>query len=297
MEGPLYNARPDRWPRFSLRFLLIALVILCLLLGSQFNLVLRRKGVQKQLEASGATVSVWDKVVDFAVFELLRNGNAAGHVSGVRSLMGDRDVLRIDFPREPTPADLQSADLFPEAEINYIPRVKQGPDTRSVSVGKWSDVVDGLRGRLHFSDGYKFNGTRLATIYLELENVSDRGNPMQFYFDEFTALDCELRNSAGKPAPSLGGPMDYMSVGPHWMELPHGASLRLPVSINGHGVHRLAGTMIGLAHECWTFTPNTRADFFLTGTFHPRAPQGQERENAWQGTLKLPKLRIPLPRP
>src|SRR5215468_8842097 len=47
--------------------------------------------------------------------------------------------------------------------------------------GAWSEPVDGLRGRLIAKEGSVFHGTKMVDIYMELENVSDVGNPMQLY--------------------------------------------------------------------------------------------------------------------
>ena len=44
-------------------------------------------------------------------------------------------------------------------------------------------MVNGLRGRLLFAPGDVVNGTRMAVVYLEFQNVSDVGNPMEIYYD------------------------------------------------------------------------------------------------------------------
>src|SRR4051812_9493575 len=72
-------------------------------------------------------------------------------------------------------------------------------DKRHFETGNWSTPVDGLQGRLLTTFGKEFNGTRMVDVYLELRNVSDVGNPMEIYFDEYTSLKSSVYDAAGKP--------------------------------------------------------------------------------------------------
>src|SRR4051794_26904411 len=72
-------------------------------------------------------------------------------------------------------------------------------DKRHFEMGDWSTPVNGLQGRLSTAFGKDFNGTRMIDVYLELRNVSDVGNPMEIYFDEYTSLGSSVTDAESKP--------------------------------------------------------------------------------------------------
>jgi hypothetical protein len=49
---------------------------------------------------------------------------------------------------------------------------------------------------------------------------------------------------------------------------------------------------------CWTIPPNATNDFFLSATFTPSKDHPSPLNyHVWQGTLKLPKVKIPAKKP
>lgn len=165
------------------------------------------------------------------------------------------------------------------------------------TAGEWSAPVDGLRGRLLFGEGEKFNGTRMALIYLELQNVSDVGNPMEVYFDIDRGLDCELLDGSGKSIPKAGSPASITTPPSYWITLPHDSILRFRVSVTGYGIPKDGGLSIGMMSGDWRIPANTRGDYFLTTPFSVSPPKEQSHSRPWKGVLKLPKLKIPVEAP
>jgi hypothetical protein len=49
---------------------------------------------------------------------------------------------------------------------------------------------------------------------------------------------------------------------------------------------------------CWIIPPNSTSDFFLSATFTPPKDHPSPLNyHVWQGTLKLPKMKIPVKKP
>lgn len=165
------------------------------------------------------------------------------------------------------------------------------------TTGDWSVPVDGLRGRLLFGEGEKFNGTRMALIYLELQNVSDVGNPMEIYFDIDRALQAELLDASGESIPQAGSPASIITPPSYWITLPHDSTLRFRVSVTGYGIPRDGGLSIGMMSGDWMIPADSRGDHFLSAPFSVSPPKDQTRPRPWKGVLKLPKLKIPVQAP
>jgi hypothetical protein len=165
------------------------------------------------------------------------------------------------------------------------------------TTGDWSTPVDGLRGRLLFGEGEKVNGTRMALIYLELQNVSDLGNPMEIYFDTDNALHAALLDASGESIPQAGSPFDIDAAPSYWITLPHDSTLRFRVSVTGYGIPKDGGLSIGMMSGDWRIPAKSRGDYFLTTSFRVSPPKDQTRPHPWKGALKLPKLKIPVHSP
>jgi len=159
---------------------------------------------------------------------------------------------------------------------------------------EWSEPVRGLRGRLVYGEGEKFVGARMALIYLELQNVSDLGNPMQIYFNIDVAVPCELLDGTGKVIPTSGSPADIESPEHYWISLPHDSSLKFRVSVTGYGVQPNGGLHIGMMAGDWRIPVGSRDERYLSARFSVTPPQEQGRVNVWKGELKLPPLKIPV---
>jgi len=165
-----------------------------------------------------------------------------------------------------------------------------------MTTGDWSVPVNGLRGRLLFAEDPPYNGTRVAVVYLELQNVSSNGTPMEIYYDTGNSLTGSLINSMGLPVSQSGVPADIMSPFPYWIMLPVDSSLRLRVSVYGYGMPPKAGMSIGLMSGNWIIPTKSQATYYLTGTFKVTPPKSDDPFRSplsvWKGVLKLPKVKI-----
>lgn len=163
----------------------------------------------------------------------------------------------------------------------------------TMTASDWSDPVNGLRGRLIFGKDEKFNGTRLATIYIELQNVSNVLNPIEIYYDTGRALPCVLLDVSNQPVAQSGMPADIISLNAFWIVLPYDSILRFRVSVTGYGIPKDAGLSIGLMSGNWIIPPTSHTDHFLSASFVVAPPANTEHIHAWRGVLKLPIVKIP----
>lgn len=168
----------------------------------------------------------------------------------------------------------------------------------AMTAGDWSETVNGLRGRLLFGKAETFNGTRLATVYLELQNVSDVLSPIGIGPNR--SLPCAVLDAFNKPVPQSGMPADVWSPDPFWIMLPMDSTLRFRVSVTGYAVPKDAGLSIGLMSGNWIIPPATHGDYFLSASFvvAPGAVSVRTKTNIppdepWYGVLELPKVKIP----
>src|SRR6267378_3253141 len=65
--------------------------------------------------------------------------------------------------------------------------------------GSWSEVVNGVQGRVIISEDQPSNGTRIVAVYLELRNISNIGDPIEIYFDPTHTFHCQLFGANDKP--------------------------------------------------------------------------------------------------
>jgi hypothetical protein len=168
---------------------------------------------------------------------------------------------------------------------------------KPMTAGDWSETVQGLRGRLLVTEeAAKFNGTRMELVYLELRNVGGVANPMAIYYDPDDAFQYDLLDDSKHPIPQ--GPIegDVMSPFPFWIMLPYDSTLRFRVSVDGYGIPKDAGLLIGLMPGAWDISPTSHGDHFLSASFSVNPPAASDLR-AWRGVLKLPSVKIPVSGP
>src|SRR4051812_49099699 len=93
--------------------------------------------------------------------------------------------------------------------------------------GEWSAPVGGLRGRLIASEVKPVDGTRIAYLYFELENVSDGRLLLNRLTPKVNLTDAMGKTL--KQPDQLGG----MEPEPYTVVLPPEARLRLRISLDG----------------------------------------------------------------
>jgi hypothetical protein len=162
-------------------------------------------------------------------------------------------------------------------------------DAKILAVGDWSAPVTGtaeattgrgahrpvLCGRLLFSESPKNHS---PAVYLELQDCGEVWGMTEVYCDMGPNGGCRLesRDASGKPIEWEPGPFSGWAQGSHWITLPCDSTIRLRVS-------RIA-----------TFIYASKGDYLVSGTFSSRPPKdpNDHRLDVWQGTLKLPAVKI-----
>jgi hypothetical protein len=97
--------------------------------------------------------------------------------------------------------------------------------------GEWSAVVDGIRGRLITTPRTK-DGRPQVQIDLELENVSDLGNPIEIpWIEVHNHLELSLEDENGTAAGGALKPAgNHMTPPPFWLQLPAETLIRFTIS-------------------------------------------------------------------
>ena len=189
-------------------------------------------------------------------------------------------------------------------------------DGNLIATGDWSEEVESvmattatrggdscwLRGRLVVYDDQSQTAGNHARVFLELQHVfhGEWGRPAEVYFDlGSNELHFDLRNAHDEPIPTTGGKFGGADPSPFWVTLPCESSVRLRADtyFRGHpwkpeGLEILVNGM-----SLWIIPPNATGDFFLSATFTPPKDHPSHLNYyVWQGTLKLPKVKIPVPK-
>jgi hypothetical protein len=165
------------------------------------------------------------------------------------------------------------------------------------AVGEWSGETNGLRGRLLFAERpTSVAGLRDGFLYVELQNVAP-GDALQFFYDprkKPPQFQPTLRDADRKEVkPDIGAPPSGFPQ-PSWLVLPFDSTLRLrtggsSISPAKPGLFIMAGLLSGR----WFISGMVTNDYYLSATFTATIPADETRPRMWEGTLKLPPLRIP----
>ena len=118
MRQPIYQSRPERWPRLSLKGFFALVTVACVLfgwLGWQVRIVQHRKAIIRQLVDDYGTINPLD--YDGPQKVEVRRPIPGSRVSEIRKLLGDQQVQVLMLNRPMTEADLVAFDAFPEASI------------------------------------------------------------------------------------------------------------------------------------------------------------------------------------
>lgn len=166
------------------------------------------------------------------------------------------------------------------------------------NVGAWSDVVDGLRGRLIVTQEKEENGVQRPKVFLELQNVANVLNSIQINaFDPRTSLQCRVVDGVGKPMKSVPIGIREMTVPAFSLSIPFESSLRLNVNRHFPGgwffMQAPTGERIEiiLGGGVWVIEKEDHAHYLLEGTFQIEKSKPTTSLN-WSGTLKVPGVEI-----
>ena len=162
----------------------------------------------------------------------------------------------------------------------------------NVDEAAWSAPVEGVRARLIATTTRDPSGRPQVRLDLELENVSDVGTPIAIAWGGLgSVLELAVEDEAGRVLPPAGIGGNDLSPAPYWLELPHGSTLRMPVSRAAYEYVREDRMLFRpLALQAWELPADRRSRFYLTGTLRPLP--SADRARFWPGPLALPRLTL-----
>ena len=174
-------------------------------------------------------------------------------------------------------------------------------DPNVIAVGEWCEAVDGLRGRLVVLDRDGDWGRETVT-YLELQRLTTNARPwrdaLNVYVDVILNLKCDLRDGGGQLVPQEMGVVGGQFNGPPdavWVVLPSDCTIRLRLS--RRSMVTKDGVGIGVGGKNWNLKFNAPGEYTCSVTFASDPPKDGVHQEAWNGTLKLPPVKIPVKEP
>jgi hypothetical protein len=156
--------------------------------------------------------------------------------------------------------------------------------------GSWSEIVNGVQGRLSISKGERLNGSQLTNVYLELRNVS---SAVEIYYEyDRSILSCEVIDAKGSSVRQAADVLSILYPAPSWLVLPFDSSLRFQASVSGYGIPKDSRAVIQMPCGFWALEHGD-GDYFLQ-VIISAWPRDEDRgHQAWHGTLSLPRAPIP----
>jgi hypothetical protein len=184
-------------------------------------------------------------------------------------------------------------------------------DTNLLAIGDWSapvtDAAWTLRGRLvvyaplpEAPDEKTAGIWNAARVYVDLQlidpNIFTLNNPAEIYIDHYLPMHCEMRDGHDQPVPSQEGwfPSSSPPPLPYTVTLSTDSTVRLRAST---GVVALRPTVLKFAvpERAWALPKMDTNEYFLSATFAPSTNHPSDLNyHVWQGTLQLPKVKIPV---
>jgi hypothetical protein len=198
-------------------------------------------------------------------------------------------------------------------------------DTNLLATGDWSEIVgtglSNLRGRLLVYDDQAPSARNHARVYLELQHVEQGGwdFPVKIYYEVGKTLSIEMRDGLGHSLPSNLFFFSRVAPTPCWVVLPCDATVRLRADESTLGSDKKPdGLEILVWPGLWMVRADATNDYYLSATLNATSPSSDPPGNpfsagapvpaagspaafdpqiprVWQGTLKLPAVKIPLP--
>jgi len=171
-----------------------------------------------------------------------------------------------------------------------------GPVTEPKAIGEWSQPTNGLRGRLLFAEASKADkyGLLIGEVYLELQNVSAGDTMYVYYVASKSPLHCQLHDFGGKTVESEPSPGSDGRPSPCWLALPYDSTLRFDTRLGPAfaPAHPCLFICVGLEGGAWEIPLTATNDYYLSGTFSSISTTNETRPRVWEGTLKLPPVKI-----
>ena len=174
-----------------------------------------------------------------------------------------------------------------------------GPITEPKFVGDWSETTNGLRGRLllgvYPQDAFHAqHNSKQAVVYIELQNITSIETIYVSYDPIESPLRCELKNSNGDIVKPNGVALGDLRPAPCRLALPRDSSLRFSATFLAGAPSDSLLISVGemVAGGAWEIPLESTNVYYLSGTFSPTLPANETNPHVWEGTLKLPPVKI-----
>jgi len=158
----------------------------------------------------------------------------------------------------------------------------------------WSEESNGLRARLSLRYSHVLNGTGIIVTYLELQNVSDVGNPMLVAVDR-QSMTFRMTDADGQDVPMSGGAFNGPDFGTLELVLPHDSSIRFRIGPTGWGIPGDQAALVDLGSSFGWVLPRDSKKHYLHAVLEiPKLKKDRsERGIRWHGRLELPPVLVP----
>jgi hypothetical protein len=138
-----------------------------------------------------------------------------------------------------------------------------------------------------------------AMVYLDLQNLKTGSvQPIEIYLASDYGLDFDLRDADGQDDPMTHRGVWYLGgVAPpsFTVTLPPESTIRIRADSRRSTSRPGLSLWIPRAEGPWIIPPDATKDYFLSATFSPPTNHPDTvGHRLWQGTLQLPKVKIPV---
>lgn len=162
----------------------------------------------------------------------------------------------------------------------------------SLAADEWSRPVNGLAARLQVLPAEKPDSP-FCRVFIEMQNVGDVAGQKRIRFDP-DRLQLRVVDNDGNELPKANG--SYDGISPLWEPtlLPYFGTIRFQISFPGLGYRPDRDKVIidvG-STNAWVI-PQDGKTYWLSGRLQIDPQKGDHPHMDWNGTLELPKVKIP----
>ncbi len=142
------------------------------------------------------------------------------------------------------------------------------------------------------------NGTPILSTYLELQNVSDVGNPMKVAWRR-NGMVFRVVDADGTELPKAMGPYSGGGFHAHDLVLPFDSTLSFSISCSGLGIPADKAAVIDLGGSINWVIEDDKNDHYFEASFQvPRSKRERDDPTRpWHGRIELSRIQIPLKAP
>ncbi len=169
-----------------------------------------------------------------------------------------------------------------------------GVPCEASSTGAWSEAKDGLRGRLVATRARDAEGHAQLRLDLELENVSDRAEPLEVAWTNLgSVLELSLEDEHAAPVPRLAVGGNEFTIPTYTLRIPVESTIRIGVSPAAYEYTPAGEKLLRpLTFQAWDVTQVHASKLYLKAKLVPLASVRQP-DKSWAGPLELPRVELP----